>query len=131
MLTQQQRNERAIKYLNKEVELFSYYVNDVLKVGFTMDPKPFDMDGESVWGVEFDDIYICANETLDKFEVGYGTYDPGSYWEPPSGDYVEYSNRDNIQDALFDVLKIYINWSYKGFLESQWAEECVTELKEE
>jgi len=125
MLTDEQRNVRTIKYLNKEVEIFSNYVNEVLKLKFNLDPTPFDNGG--IWGVEFDDVYICANEDLDKFEVGYGTCDSGSYWEPPSGDYVEYSNHEKIQDALFDVLKIYMEWDYRNYLESQWVEECVGE----
>jgi hypothetical protein len=130
MLTDAQRNERVIKYLNKEVELFVNYVNEVLKMKFHLDPEPFDYEGTSPWGIMFDDIYIAANEDLDKFEVGYGTYDPGGYWKPPSGDYVEYSNRKKIQDALFDALKIYMEWDYRGYLESQWAAEVVSELEE-
>jgi hypothetical protein len=123
MLTDAQRNERIIKYLNKEVELFVNYVNEFLKLKFTLDPEPFDNEGESPWVIMFDDVYICANETFDKFEVGYGTYDPGSWEESP---YVEYSTHEKIQDALFDVVKIYIQWDYKNFLESQWVGECVT-----
>lgn len=128
--TDKQSNSRIIKHLNKEVELFVNYVNEVLKLKYNLDPKPFDNDGDSVWGIEFEDIYICANKDLNEFEVGYGTYTPGSYWEPASGDYVIYTNRNNIQDALFDVLKIFMEWDYKGYLESQWAEECVAELEE-
>jgi hypothetical protein len=116
MLTDTQRNKRTIKYLNKEVELFSNYVNEILKLKFKLDPTPFD---DVYWGVEFDDVYIGSNETLNKFEVGYRTCDSGSYWEPPSGDYVEYSIREKIQDALFDVLKIYMEWDYRNYLESQ------------
>jgi hypothetical protein len=50
--------------------------------------------------------------------------------EPETREYVEFSKHKGIQDALFDVVKLYWQWDYKNFLESQWAEECVAEMEE-
>jgi hypothetical protein len=133
MLTDEQRKERTIKYLNKEVELFTYFYAHKCKVSLTYKELDDVEDNNSnkLWAIEFDSITIISNADMDEFEVGYESYIPGSYWEPESGDYLEYSKHDNINDALFDVVKIMLDWEYHNFLESQYAEECIGELYDE
>lgn len=134
LLTDEQRRERTIKYLNKEVELFTHFYEKKcnVKLKYTLNNHSYsDVDDNLLWAIEFDSITIISNADLDEFEVGYESYIPGSYWEPESGDYCEYSKHDNINDALFDVVKLFLQWEYKNFLESQWAEECIGELDDE
>ena len=132
MLTDVQRNDRTIKYLNKEVELFVKFYSQKCGVNLTYnhDDGFTDKDDNKLWAIEFDGVTVISNDTLDEFEVGYESYIPGSYWEPESGDYVEFSKHKSIQDALFDVVKLYWQWEYRNFLESQWAGEVVAELEE-
>ena len=133
MLTDEQHKERTIKYLNKGVELFTHFYANKCKVNLSYKELDdvTDNNHNKLWAVEFDGITIISNADLDEFEVGYESYIPGSYWEPESGDYCEYSKHDNINDALFDVVKLFLQWEYSNFLESQWAEECIGELDDE
>jgi hypothetical protein len=125
----QEPKEPLIKRLNKELELLSCFYSK--KLGMNLNYKHSDdfsdNDGNVLWAVEFDSITIIANNSLDEFEVGYESFIPGSYWEPESGDYVEYSKNTNIKDAFFSVVRLYLEWEYENFLESQWAEECIAE----
>jgi hypothetical protein len=64
---------------------------------------------DSLYAVSLDGIII----SIMNFEylVGYETYDSGSYWEPPSSDYVEHSTHKNIRSAFGDAIGLYmLNW---------------------
>jgi hypothetical protein len=78
---------------------------------------------------DYDCIYMMMLDGISimwdgdrNFEVGYETYDSGSYWEPPSSDYVEYSQHKTIHGAFGDALGLYINNWYTQYTESQFDE---------
>jgi len=66
------------------------------------------LNQNQIYELSLDGILI-SSEDLRDFEVGYEIYDGGSYWEPPSVDYAEYSKRKNILGAFGDAIGLYIN----------------------
>ena len=123
--------DRQVKFANKEVEVFLQFVETNLKQKINMFPNDIVDDFDSPWGKCFDGITIMANQDFTEFEVGHETYDNGSYWEPPSSDYVEHSKHRLLETALLTMLSLWVGMSYRNFKESQWAEECCGELEEE
>lgn len=123
--------ERQIKFADKEVEVFLQFVETHLKQKINTFPNDIVDAFDSPWGKNFDGITIMANQDFTEFEVGYEPYDNGSYWEPPSSDYVEHSKHRLLEPALLTMLSLWVGMSYRNFKESQWAEECCAELEEE
>jgi hypothetical protein len=125
---------RMYNRLDKECELFQQFYQDMLKknLPYTIMEDVFDADGNKLWGVDFGGVYITSNVSFTTFEVGHDTYTQGSNYLDPEDDcdYSEYSKHSCYQRALFDVMKLMMEFEYKNFLESQWAEECVAELED-
>ena len=123
--------QRNIKCSTKECEVFAGYCETVLHKKLKYEPLNNVEDFDSPWGMDFDGVTVVANEDFTEFEVGHEQYHPGTYWNPPETDYVEYSRHKTINNALWDVLTLWLKFDYSNWQESQWAEECYGELEEE
>ena len=127
--TNEQHNQRIIEFNNKEVAVFVEYCKSL-----NQELKPEELqylaDFDSPWGVNFGGVTVFSNEDFTEYEVGYEVYETGSYWEPPFSDYVEYSKHTRLHQALWDVLKLWLQYDYQRWQESQYAEEFVLELED-
>lgn len=128
--TNEQRNTRILKYCDREVKVFLEYCKEILKKELKPEELVYLADMDSPWGLNFGGVTVYANEDFSEYEVGYEVYEPGSYWEPPFSDYCEYSKHKNLNNALWDVLKLWLQYDYRNWQESQYAEELVAELEE-
>lgn len=124
--------ERQVKLANKEVELFVGYCDIILhkKLKYTFDDDITDVEDNKLWSVNFDGVSIVSNKDFNEFEVGHEVWYPGNYYEPDSSDYTEDSKHPTLREAMWEVLKIWLQFDYNNFLESQWAEECINETEE-
>ena len=83
-------------------EVIAY--NEVrLKSGLTIfEPIPAnELAGyDTFLGYQLNGITVLLKADYYGFTVGYMQYDIGSYWEPPSYDYIEYGDFDTIKEAF-------------------------------
>jgi hypothetical protein len=74
---------------------------------------------DSLYTLILDGVIIF--ETADgQFEVGYETYDSGSYWEPPSLDYNTHSTHKSLFGAINDAVGIYMGNRFQQFQEADY-----------
>lgn len=118
--TDEKRNQRLLNFCNKEVEVFTSYCETVLHKKLKYEPLSYISDLDSPWGMNFDGVTVFANEDFTEFEVGHEHYDPGTYWNPPETDYIEYSKHERLFNALWDVLVLWLKNDYQNWQESQW-----------
>jgi hypothetical protein len=128
--TDEQRNQRMLNFSNKKVEVFVKYCEVALDKKLTYNELSYLSDLDSPWGLNFDGVTVVADEDFNEFEVGYEKYNPGGRWEPPDVEYVTDSTYKELDEALWRVLVVWLQHDYRGWLESQWVEECVTELED-
>jgi hypothetical protein len=75
-------------------------------------------DWDAPWGVDFGGVTLFTDKDFNEFEVGYESYDSGSYWEPPSTDYLEHSKHKSLTDALFAAYGVLLKDEYHRWNEA-------------
>ena len=68
------------------------------------------VDYDSNWGVQLGGITVIADYDMKLFTVGYMQFDSGTYFDPPSTDYIEHSEFDNINDALKCAEELWVKF---------------------
>lgn len=108
------------KNCNAIVKNFNEYIEQYKLPISCFEPMENLCDYDSPWGVINGGVTILANMDFTNFEVGFETYDSGSYWEPPSMDYNEHSNEKTIMDALMEAFKLSMEDSYNMWNLDNW-----------
>lgn len=74
---------------------------------------------DSLYALILDGVILFETEDR-KFEVGYETYDSGSYWEPPSSDYNTYSTHKSLLGAIGDAVGLYMGNRFQQMQEASF-----------
>ena len=105
---------RSRKYNNSQLKNF---VDFMETKGVKLNPTDVSIDLGIKWGIDLGGVSILQDD--GDFEVGYEAYDSGSYWEPPSSDYVEVGSFNRLGAALFEAYALLLNMEFTNWLESQ------------
>jgi hypothetical protein len=87
-------------------------------------------DLDSPWGIEFDGVSVMTDKDFNEFEVGYESHDSGSYWEPPSTDYVEHFNHKSLTNALFAAYSLLLKDEFHRWNEASMDKAFRYEVEE-
>jgi len=120
---------RNIKFCNSILDSFIAFLK-TKGTELTYKTPDYFTDWNSPWMVDFGGVSVIADEDFNTFEVGCESHDSGSYWEPPSADYVEHSNHKSLTNALFAAYGALLKDEFQRWNESSMDKAFRYEVEE-